>query len=514
MRALRAGSEAVLIEVAGLDAALALHDALREDPPEGVTEIVAAARTALLRFAPETTTAERLATEVAHRDLTARRALPGEVVEIPVVYDGEDLDDVARLCGLSRAEVVARHASAEHTVAFTGFAPGFAYLAGGDPALRVPRLETPRTAVPAGSVAVADEFSGVYPRSSPGGWRLLGRTDAVLFDAGREPPALLRPGTRVRFRPVDALRRRSREPSGTGRPGLGRPAAPALEVVTPGGQTLVQDLGRPGRADLGVGASGAMDRTALRRANRLVGNPAGSAALEVALGGLTLRADGDLVVALSGAPAPVEVDGRAQPHDRPFLVRDGETLALGLAARGVYAYVAVRGGLEVPEVLGSASRDVLAGLGPEPLAAGDRLGAGRAPAGAVRPAESGPELPAAGETTVLDVLPGPRQDWFTTGALETVTSQGWAVTERSNRVGARLDGGTALERSRTDELPSEGGVRGALQVPPDGQPVLFAADHPVTGGYPVIACLVAAHLALAAQLPPGAEVRFRLAGGR
>jgi KipI family sensor histidine kinase inhibitor len=162
-------------------------------------DLVPAARTVLVMFDPTTTTVERVVADVSGRQIGAVAERAGPLVEVPVVYDGEDLAEVAALSGLSEEEVVARHQRPEYRVAFCGFAPGFAYIVGGDPALQVPRRRSPRTAVPAGSVALADEFTGLYPRQMPGGWQLIGHTDAVLWDLSRDPPALLPPGTRVRF---------------------------------------------------------------------------------------------------------------------------------------------------------------------------------------------------------------------------------------------------------------------------------------------------------------------------
>jgi KipI family sensor histidine kinase inhibitor len=194
-----AGTSAVLIEVDSLEQVMGLDAALRSTPPAGTVDLVPAARTVLVVFDPAATTTERVAADVAGRQIASVEERVGPLVELPVVYDGEDLAEVAELSGLTEDDVIARHLQSEYRVAFCGFAPGFAYIVGGDPALRVPRRHSPRTAVPAGSVALADEFTGVYPREMPGGWQLIGRTDAVLWDLDRDPPALLPPGTRVRF---------------------------------------------------------------------------------------------------------------------------------------------------------------------------------------------------------------------------------------------------------------------------------------------------------------------------
>ena len=203
MRILPAGDAAVLVELVDLAEAGRLYASLRADPLPGTLDLVPATRTVLVTLDRAVTGAEQVAAALRSRSpADAPDPGRGELVELPTRYDGPDLADVAALTGLAEAEVVRRHADSEWTVAFCGFAPGFAYLTGGDPALRVPRRETPRTAVPAGSVGLADGFSGAYPRRMPGGWQLIGRTDAVLWDLDRDPPALLPPRTRVRFVPA------------------------------------------------------------------------------------------------------------------------------------------------------------------------------------------------------------------------------------------------------------------------------------------------------------------------
>jgi biotin-dependent carboxylase-like uncharacterized protein len=275
----------------------------------------------------------------------------------------------------------------------------------------------------------------------------------------------------------------------------------ALTVLATGPLTTVQDEGRPGQAALGIGRSGACDRASAALANRLVGNPASAAVLEVTFGGLAVRAGADLLVVTTGARCP------GAPHAAPTLLRRGAELRLGPPAGGLRSYLAVRGGIDVPPVLGSRSTDVLAGLGPAVVAAGDVL-----PVGEPSVPPAGVDLapvadPPAGEVAVA-VLPGPRADWFGAAGWSALTGQPWQVTSDSNRVGLRLDG-RPLARLRGGELPSEGMVRGALQVPPAGTPVLFLADHPVTGGYPVIGYVIDADVDRCAQLRPGQALRFR-----
>ncbi|WP_119727825.1 5-oxoprolinase subunit C family protein [Thermomonospora amylolytica] len=281
-----------------------------------------------------------------------------------------------------------------------------------------------------------------------------------------------------------------------------------IEVVRPGPLTTVQDLGRPGHAHLGVPCSGAADRPSLCLANRLVGNPEDAACLEMTFGGAVLRFHRSAWVAATGAPAPLRVNGRPAAMNAPCHVPAGTRLEVGVPEAGVRTYLAVRGGLAVDPVLGSRSTDLLSGLGPAPLTRGDRLPVGDAPGDAPILVDQAPVPPLPGEP-VLRILPGPRDDWFAPDALRTLTAEPYEVTAESNRVGIRL-AGRPLQRARDGELPSEGMVTGALQVPPNGLPIVFLTDHPTTGGYPVIAVLSSADLPTAAQLRPGQKVRFRL----
>ncbi|MGY5106905.1 5-oxoprolinase subunit C family protein, partial [Streptomyces sp. 900105245] len=269
----------------------------------------------------------------------------------------------------------------------------------------------------------------------------------------------------------------------------------ALVVVRSGALTTVQDRGRPGYAHLGVPRSGVLDGPAAALVNRLVGNPPDAAVLETTLDGCAVRPRSTVTVAVGGAPCPVRVGGRPAAWGAPVLVREGELLEVGAATAGVRAYLAVSGGIAVEPVLGSRATDLLSGLGPAPLTDGTVLPLG-APAGPPARVDGVPQpRPPAG--LVLRVTPGPRADWFTAGAVRTLTTRAYRVSPASNRIGLRTEG-PPLERARPGELPSEGVVLGAVQVPPDGRPVVFLADHPTTGGYPVIAVVRAADLPAAA----------------
>ncbi|WP_051485626.1 biotin-dependent carboxyltransferase family protein [Nocardioides sp. J54] len=281
----------------------------------------------------------------------------------------------------------------------------------------------------------------------------------------------------------------------------------ALVVHAVGGPCLVQDAGRPGHAAIGVGVAGAADRSSYALGRRLLGNADDAAALEVVLGGLEVEATGVVWACVTGAPAPLTVDGRAEPTGAVVALRPGQRLRLGTPPSGLRSYLSVRGGIDVPPLLGSRSRDTLAGLGPEPVRPGDRLPVGDAVAGdmlvdAVPPASYD-------DRPVVRVVRGPRDDWAVDP--DALVSRTWRVGAASDRVGLRLEGDPLAVVPGKGELPSEGALRGAVQLPPDGHPVVFGPDHPVTGGYPVVGVVVDADADRLAQLRPGEEVRLRWA---
>lgn len=294
-------------------------------------------------------------------------------------------------------------------------------------------------------------------------------------------------------------------------------SGPALEVISPGALTLVQDLGRPGHAHLGVGPSGAADVPAFARANRIAGNAPSAAGLEILLGGLVVRALRPVLIGLTGAPAPADVDGLSLAHGHLHALAPGQVLRLGAPASGLRTYFAVRGGIGVEPVLGSRSYDTLSRLGPPPLRAGDVLALAGDEAAWGSLGSAGVQDPrpasAAGGVVSLRLTPGPRLDWFDEVAWRALTFAAYRVTADSDRVALRLEGPALARRPERagDELAPEGLVTGAVQVPPSGLPVVFGPDRPVTGGYPVIAVLTPAAQALAAQLRPGDAVQLTAA---
>jgi biotin-dependent carboxylase-like uncharacterized protein len=279
-----------------------------------------------------------------------------------------------------------------------------------------------------------------------------------------------------------------------------------LEIMRTGPLALVEDLGRPGLAHMGVTRSGAADRRSHTLANRLVANPNDRATIEVTFGGFTARVrGGDVAIAVTGADADPAVNGVPFGTNSIQYAHDGQVISLGAPHSGLRSYLAVRGGIEVEPVLGSRSYDVMSAIGPRPLRPGDVLEVGAH-------TEDFPELDQAPVAAIADdllellVVPGPRDDWFTDP--DALVHTAWVATDRSDRVGMRLAGKPLQHRWPDRQLPSEGATRGAIQVPPNGLPVILGPDHPVTGGYPVIGVVADRDIDKVAQIRPGQHVRL------
>lgn len=437
-------------------------------------------------------------------------AVVGREREIPVCYGGgygPDLASVAEHGGLAAEAVVEAHTAADYDVQAVGFSPGFPYLGGLPEKLATPRRATPRALVPAGSVGIGGAQTGVYPRATPGGWNLIGQTPLHLFDAGREEPALLRMGDRVRFRAIDsgafralsereaALRRERRTATGVG------PGEFGVRVVRAGLCTTLQDGGREGYRALGVALGGAVDALAVRLVNLLVGNAENAPALEFTLQGPTLTFADETVVALGGGDFGL-------PRWRPLRVHAGETLHLGAVGQGCRGYLAVAGGFRVPTILGSGGTDLRGGFGGHQgrsLRDGDLLVAGRGRAH-FRPGWRMDERLVArpANPATVRILAGAEAaefpaDW---------TEHAYAVSSRSDRMGVRL-AGPAIKRAAGRDLISSPVVPGTIQVPPDGQPIVLLCDAQTIGGYPKLGHVITADLPVLAQLKPGDQVRFR-----
>ncbi|WP_292831712.1 urea amidolyase family protein [Microbacterium sp.] len=506
-RTLPFGERAVLAEVDALADVLALHARLTASRPAGVIDLVPAARTVLVVVDPTVLSLSATRAWIADGADAAVEVHPGASVVLPITYDGEDLAAVASELGMSVHALIARHAAAEWTVAFTGFAPGFGYLVSPDWPVHVPRRATPRARVPAGSVGLAGEFTGAYPRATPGGWQLIGMTRAALFDPAAGL-AVLAPGMRVRFTPaspaplsVAALPASDPLPADSSSADRGD-----VRVVATGALATIQDQGRSGHLAEGIARSGAADRAALRTANRLVGNDEAAAGIEITMGGLRVRARRHLWIAITGAWGPIRIDGREVSAYGAHPWPADTELHIDAFTRGARGYLAVRGGIGGPQVAGSRATDRLAGLGPRPLADGDELRLDDAAIADIPSLALQPWGPPEDAVITVELAPGPRADWF--GSATALFDTVWTVSTAADRAGIRLEG-PPLERIRAGEIPSEGMLPGAVQVPHDGRPVILGPDAPVTGGYPVIAVATDRARDLLAQARPGTRVRFR-----
>ena len=555
-----AGDSAVLLELdavidPGVNArAIGIAHAIAGCRLAGVRDVIPTYRSVAVHFDP-------LATDVAavtHAMLEAAHAAPeareGALVEVPVSYggaDGPDLPDVAAFAGLSERDVIDRHSAVEYRVFMLGFLPGYAYMGIVDEAIASPRRATPRTRVPAGSVGIAGRQTGIYPRQSPGGWQLIGRTSLPVFDPSRDPPCIFAPGDRVRFVPstrgADPVGPRGGGPSGPpmnrdlrGPEGSAPGAERFITVLRPGLFTTIQDTGRWGYQDRGVPVAGPMDVVSHRVANALVGNSRDAGTLEATVIGPELRFEQATVVAVTGADLSASIDDATLPLNTPRSCAAGAVLRFGERRAGARGYIACDGGVAVPPVLGSRSTHVLSGLGGvdgRALAAGDRvpLGAARdlvdeTRRGPFRSAERdladeirrGPYRSAERAGARLRVMRGPQDGCFDDAAFEILQRARFTISPQSDRMGYRLIGAPivrsagALGPAGTGplepavEMISDATFVGGLQVPGSGDPILLMADRQTTGGYPQIATVITADLPVAGQLAPGDWVEFEL----
>jgi len=282
-----------------------------------------------------------------------------------------------------------------------------------------------------------------------------------------------------------------------------------LEILKTGPLALLEDLGRPGLSHMGVTRSGAADRRSHTLANRLVANPHDRATIEVTFGGFSARVHGGgkegVAIAVTGADANPSINGIPFGTNSIHYAHDGEVISLGAPHSGLRSYVAVRGGIDIDPVLGSRSYDVMSAIGPRPLQAGDLLAIGTHTADFPE-LDQAPVAAIAEDLLELSVVPGPRDDWFIDP--DALVHTEWVVTNRSDRVGMRLAGPPVQHRWPDRQLPSEGAVRGAIQVPPNGLPVILGPDHPVTGGYPVIGVVTDRDIDKVSQIRPGQHVRM------
>lgn len=555
-------SESVIAHLAALD---------RSSRPAGVEDALPTYASLFVRFDPLQVSAAEVATwcqsPAAVSDAPASESASGpRTVSIPVHYGGDcgpDLDEAARVAGLSSGEEVVRlHSGGNYRVYFLGFLGGFPYM-GGLPAelAKVPRLTTPRQKLPKGTVGIAGGQTGVYTISTPGGWYCLGRTPMSLFNPGQDPPALLRAGDLVKFVAANDkfVEQTASEDVAA------KPAAPWIEVLSPGPLTTVQDLGRRGYARHGVSRSGAADWLALRMGNSLLKNDESAAALEVMLGGMKVRLLSSCAVALTGADCGAKLKRMGESTlgslkvNEVVLLQPGDELELGFAKDGMRTYLCVQGGVDVPAVLGSRATDIRASMGGfrgRSLQSGDIVG--RLELDTAAAAVPEPRCTVhdplrkgrpGGKTWRLRVLPGPadpQTDATHSTEFRALTGSSFSVMSRADRMAVcvepeskKMSSVAAQKTESCQDVPyglseymppelasgtwstehlynllvggqqmSEGCVSGTIQLPPDGNPVILLAEHQTTGGYKVPAVVIQADMWQVGQMRPGDVVRF------
>lgn len=515
MRFLSVNTDCFLIELSGLEETIALYRTLVNARVQGIQELIPAAKTILVLFNPFETDLKQLYTHILSFEIEIAVTQHVQDVVVPICYDGEDLANVAELQGLTVAELITKHQQSTWNVAFIGFAPGFAYLSSPDqPFTDLPRLKTPRKKIPAGALGMAGQYSGIYPKDSPGGWQLIGTTSEKMWDLQRDQPALLLPGMQVHFEDVGHQTVSIQVPEQLSLTPSSQKQA-VFQITAPSLQMLIQDEGRFQQSNIGVGRAGAMDLGAMHSANRIVGNPSHTATIEILNGGLKAKMQSSAVIAVTGANSSIQVkfaDGQVAKFQtyQAIALDEGDEFHIQTPTAGLRNYLAIRGGMDIEPILESYSFDSLAVLGPAPLKVADVIYQGQVETTTIMPNEVSPnQLPIVGETVLLDLVMGPRMDWFDLQSVERLCQQQWLVSHESNRVGLRLLGEQPLKRAIQRELESEGTCIGALQIPPSGQPVLFMNDHPLTGGYPVIAAVAKYHWDVVAQIPAGCRIQFR-----
>lgn len=462
----------------------------------GVTDVIPGYSSLHIEYDPALVQGARL-TAIVEREMQAAETATagGQLVEVETVYDGPDLHDLAQAAGLTPAEAVRRHADTEYLAYAVGFTPGFAFLGDVHESIRKPRLGKPRALVPAGSVGIADGQTGIYPLDSPGGWNLVGRAVTPVYDPHRQQPYLIEPGDRVRFVPVAG---------GAELPPLTPldllpedPRYQAFAVRKPGLLDLVVDQGRFMVGRLGFARSGPLDAVSARIANGLVANDRAAPLLEMNVLGPTLEVLRDVVVAVTGPGIAFLVNGQPADTYTSVLVKKGQVLTFPPGSSGTRGYLAVAGGIDSAQFLGSASVDVR-GLVGRPLRVDDVL--------AVRT----PRIPRQGfsftpyarsaQTLRLRLLPGPQYDEDTFTALTAKTLR----IEHSDRMGVRLSTSPAVGSG----VISEGNPLGAVQLTADGQPLILLNDRGTMGGYTKPAVVDPRDLPRLAQARDGAKVRF------
>ena len=427
-------------------------------------------------------------------DVVDQQTPGGKTAIIPIVYCS-DLQPLADATNLTIPELIALHRDTIYTVAAIGFSPGFPYLQGLPIRLHQPRLPSPRK-VPAGSVAIAGDQSCIYPFASQGGWHVIGRTDQTLFDPDREIPSLLQPGDKVRFEEVQTLQETIPTPLGP------KALEEGVHVIEPGALSSVQDHGRWGSQHFGVSPGGAADPVLASIPNRLVGNTDEAAVIECTMTGPVLKFTIDAQVAWVGWAN----ESSGKTHG----IKAGETIDLRSRMRHLRGYIAIAGGIDVPQILGSRATDLRANFGGvrgRTLQSGDSIPIGREVTAAVSENWHVSWPRPDGKVIELRYLRGIQADWFTDEAYRSFSGSLYEISPNSDRTGTRLTG-PRLSLIESREMVSQPVVFGSVQVPPDGYPIVLMSERQTIGGYPQIGHIISADIPKLARAWPGTQIHF------
>jgi len=519
---------------------VALFHYIRKNPPEAVVEAAPAYSSLYVHYDvfflrkknQRLTAYEQIKVQmekIINNKLAGESTEP-RLIQIPVCYDDEfgiDLKTIAGKKNISPDEIVRIHYSKTYHVFMLGFLPGFAYMGEVDEKIAVSRHQQPRKKIDAGSVGIAGKQTGIYPLSSPGGWQIIGRTPLKLFDApvytsgnDNESSAhltLLQPGDMVNFYPINRQEYLTIQNEAAGRDGApslstGK-SSPGMTILKAGLLDTVQDGGRYGYQHLGINPGGAMDVFSFRKANILAGNKPGVAALELFFPAAEILFEQDTLAAVAGANFEPEINGNKTKINYPFFIRKGDVLRFRKPVSGNCCYLALHGGLDVVQWLGSASTNIKATAGGfcgRALKKGDVLSfhpfTSPPKNGDINMPFNIPDL-FAPEDEKLFVVEGKEWESLMPDSKKIFLEEPFTITADADKMGYRLSG-HPLYRSTHEEIVSSAVTCGTIQLLPDGRLIILMADHQTTGGYPAIAHVITAHHSRLAQKRPGDKIRF------
>ena len=461
----------------------------------------------------------------------SRKTSPNKIHRIQVCYHpdlGLDLPAIAKACKLSIEELIHLHKESLYTADILGFMPGFAYFSGLNPQLRLPRLTSPRPAVPKGSVAIAELQTAIYPRVTPGGWNIIGRSPNKLFDINQNPPGLFMAGDQMQIEEISLDEFHQLDKTNASkemiRP-LDKNKSASIEVLQAGTFSTIQDEPRSGLSHWAVGPGGACDIASLHLANALVGNPPETAAIEMTSTGPSLLFYEATCVAWVGAHCEGIVNNQRIPGNRPVWIPKGATLKFSPLNPGLRSLLAIGGGLDLPETLGRFGSHISADIGPKRLEKGDQfiLAKPKAPlkSSFLKSLYKEDDLPTYpkwqirspflpnNSITQIHCLAGPHLSFLSAKERELFWSTVWTVSNQSNRMGVRLQSDFKIKRDLPN-IPSQAITFGTVQFPPSHEPIIMLAEHQTTGGYPRLAEVIRSDLMKLAQVKPGCKLQLQL----